>query len=396
MKDKISIIVPFYNSAKTIERCIQSILNQTYQNYEVILVSDGGDDGSEEIVKKYLEKDSRLRLINKGHGGVSRARNLGLEVASGDYIEFLDSDDHWEPNILQRMIETSKKNDADIVVCAFKHPSLRNYLGNKVLDTTSKEGLMKYYQTTFAAVVPWNKLYKREVIKTLFDEEVSVCEDDLFNLANMFNTKKIVGIDDVLYHYYVAPRETSLDESSCINKLAKADEFWLTKETHWYKRRALLEKSKVILEKILPEEDANDFAYARMFDFMIWELLLLNSVGVDKDGLIYEIQEIFKEKDFIKSVTMREKYGLKYIIYNDQKLNELVKKYVQACIKIANDTEKYNLNIKPFYACLNLFVKLFISRNDKELNTSDIMANAYYELENNLTEEAKYVNNMEI
>ena len=372
------------------------MLSQTYTNFEAILVNDGSNDNSEEIVRNYMEKDNRIKLLNLSHGGVSHARNNGLRYSTGEYIGFLDSDDYYEPNILERLLETSKEHNADIVVCDYTHPTFKNYFGNTIVNATNREDLKKYYQTTFAVVVPWNKLYKREVIKTYFDEEISFCEDELFGLANMFNAKKIVGIDDVLYHYYIAPKETSFEESSAISKIGKQDKFWLTKDTYWYKRRDLLNKSFNILKDKVDPNKIEDFAYVRVFDFMIWELLILNQLCVDYNGLLYEMNSIFNEEDFIKSVSYREKYGVSYNKNSKENLTSLVNRYVDLCVKIANDVENNNLNIKPFYACVNLFVKMFMSRNDKELNLSDILASAMNDLENNNTSEAKYVNSINI
>lgn len=396
MNDKVSVIVPFYNSSKTIDKCIQSLLNQTYTNFEAILVNDGGSDDSENKVRKYMEKDSRIKLISNNHGGVSSARNAGIRNATGNYIEFLDSDDHLEPNMIERLVETSKKHDADIVVCNYTHPTFKNYFGNSVINATDINDLRKYYQTTFAVVVPWNKLYKREVIKTFFDEEVSFCEDELFGLANMFNAKKIVGTDEVLYHYYIEPKETSIEESSAINKIGKQEKFWLTKDTYWYKRRDLLNKSKNILKNNIDDSMIDDFAYVRIFDFMIWELLILNQIGADHEGIIYEVNEIFNEEDFIKGITTKEKYGLKYNRYYNKELSSLVRKYVDTCVYIANDVDTNGLKVKPFYACVNLFVKMFMSRNNNSLDTSDLLASAYDSLEKNSTIEAEYINNLKI
>lgn len=396
MKDKISIIVPFYNSDKTIDKCIQSVLNQTYSNFEAIMVNDGGNDNSVNIVKSYMEKDDRIKLINNNHGGVSSARNTGIRNATGDYIEFLDSDDHLEPNMLERMLETSKKHDADIVVCNYTHPTFKNYFGNTIINVDSYNDLRKYYQTTFAVVVPWNKLYKKEVIKTYFDEEVHFCEDELFGLANMFNAKKIVGIDDVLYHYYIAPKETSFEESSAINKIGKKQEFWLSKDTYWYQRKDLLNKSINLLKGNIDDSEIDNFAYVRIFDFMIWELLILHQIGADHEGILYEINQIFREKEFIKSLETKEKYGLSYIKRNDSELKILIDRYVNTCVNIANDVNENNLDIKPFYACVILFVKLFMKRNENSLDYDDLLSNAYYQLENCTTKEAKYIKTLEI
>lgn len=392
MNNLVSIIVPVYNSQKTIKKCLESILNQTYKNIEVILVNDGGSDDSEKIILSY--NDERIVYINNEHGGVSRARNTGIVRAKGKYIQFVDSDDHIEPIMVEKMLATSLKYDADIVVCNYTHPSIKNYLGNKIVDLTNYDELLGYYQTTFAGVVPWNKLYKRDVIKTLYDEEVGFCEDDLFGLANMFNAKRLVGIDDVLYHYYVAPADTSIDEMSCINKLANAEDFYLTKKTYWYMRNNLKSKCENIINQVLPTNLGEDFIYTREFDFMLWELLILNQVGVNKEGLIIEMTNIFNEEDFIKAINIRQKYGVKLKKFTMSKLAKIVRDYVDTCYVIIDDINKNKLELRPFYVCLNLFTQMFMERCAKHINPIDIISKSYVDLLENKDPEATYVNEL--
>lgn len=386
MDNKISIIVPFYNSSATIEKCIKSIINQTHKNFEAIFVNDGGVDESCEIVKKYMENDNRIKLINNNHGGVSSARNAGLRAATGEYIEFLDSDDYLEPNIMKRLLETSINHNADIVVCDYTHPTFKNYFADSIIDASNLNGLKQYYQTTFAVVVPWNKLYKKEVIKEFFDEEISFCEDELFGLANMFNAKKIVGIKDVLYHYYTAP-----DSNSAITTIGTQDKFWLSKDTYWYKRARLLEKSKKILAKNIGDTNGiDDFAYVRIFDFMIWELMIYKQFGASNEGLAYNVNQIFDEKEFIDCLKTKEKQGLSFVRGN----KDLVRKYVDKCVDAIKEGEK-NPNLKVFNICVMLFVKMFTIRNKFALNSHDLLAQSCIKLIENDGLEAQYVNSLQ-
>ncbi|MDO5402609.1 MAG: hypothetical protein Q4F11_04140, partial [Eubacteriales bacterium] len=128
----------------------------------------------------------------------------------------------------------------------------------------------KYYQTTFSEVVPWNKLYKREIITQEFDVEVGFNEDDLFGMANIPNIGKLVSISKILYHYYSAPVPDNINEASAITKIAKSNDYWETKHTFWYMRQALLPKVQKILDSCYEQEEWDDFKYARTFDFMIW------------------------------------------------------------------------------------------------------------------------------
>ena len=113
----VSVIVPVYNSEKYLNRCVDSILNQTYRSIELILVDDGSPDNSGRICDEYAEKDSRVRVIHKANAGVSAARNSGLEVASGDYATFVDSDDYIEPDMYSDMMEKVNQYNCDVVMC---------------------------------------------------------------------------------------------------------------------------------------------------------------------------------------------------------------------------------------------------------------------------------------
>lgn len=392
MNDKISIIIPFYNSIKTIETCVKSVLAQTHHNFEAIFVNDGGTDPSYDLLMKYRSLDDRIVVINKEHSGVSQTRNRGIAEATGDYIQFLDSDDHIEPTMLERMLKASKAHNADVVVCNYTHPSIKNYLGDCVLNVKKKADLLKYCQTTFAMVVPWNKLYKKSVITDYYDKNVAFCEDDLFALTNLKNIKTVVSISDELYHYYVAPKETSIEESSCINAMAKAPDFWKTKNTYWYKRRQLLEQSLKELKTHLDDETAEDCAYARIFDFMIWELLIMDQIGSDRQGLIYEIQDIFREKEFKKSLDLRQKYGIKMKDFTDDELDFKVESFVKNCFTISEIANKDD-SFKGFYACMYLFIKEFMEECGV-IDSSDLIARGYNELINNSNKEAQYVNSL--
>ncbi len=119
-KTKVSIIVPVYNTAKYLSKCLDSIIDQTYQNLEIIAINDGSTDNSETILKEYAKKESRLKIITQKNQGLSNARNAGLKRASGDFITFVDSDDIIEPEMIEKMLGALKKSHADVAVCSFK------------------------------------------------------------------------------------------------------------------------------------------------------------------------------------------------------------------------------------------------------------------------------------
>lgn len=156
---KVSVIVPVYNVENYIKKCLDSLVNQTLDEIEIIIVDDGSPDSSSEIVNEYIQKFSKIKYYKKENGGLSDARNYGLQYASGKYIAFLDADDYVDINMYKKMYEKAKKEDSDMVECNFYWSYAKKNkkdIGQKY--NGKKEMLEK------ARVVAWNKLYKKEVI----------------------------------------------------------------------------------------------------------------------------------------------------------------------------------------------------------------------------------------
>ncbi len=207
-QDAISIIVPIYNSAETLEICIDSILCQTYNNLEIILINDGSTDNSIDICKKYKDKDARIKIINQTNSGVSAARNSGLNHATGKYIQFVDSDDKIAADMCEKLVRRQKDTSADVVICGYV--LLKNNVEKKVCASdavfTDAESFAKEfsdYLEKFLIHNPWNKLYLRSKIINKFDEEYSLGEDLVFNLQFLENCQRIAGISEALYYYIV-------------------------------------------------------------------------------------------------------------------------------------------------------------------------------------------------
>ena len=226
----ISVIVPVYNVEKVLYHCIDSILNQSFVDFEILLVNDGSTDNSGRICDKYAEKDTRVKVIHKQNGGVSSARNAGIEAAQGEYICFVDSDDYLESNYLKELIETKKKYpDFDNVWCGFQ--TVEDYYNNnkKAYDVerdndysfSDLNSIMDLFEKWFVQM-PWNKLYKTKTIvenSIVFPPELSLGEDYIFNLRYLDCTNgKIVVINKPLYDYLRDGKE-SLDNKYYPNLL---------------------------------------------------------------------------------------------------------------------------------------------------------------------------------
>lgn len=204
---KISIIVPIYNVEIYLCKCLDSIIGQTYKNIEIILINDGSTDNCLEICNKYKKRDKRIIVIDKENGGLSDARNTGIEIATGDYLMFIDSDDWIYPDMAQRLYSLVHKNNACIAQCNF----IRLYDEKKVNINQEKEeisimdnkqGLESMYgQNGIKSVVVWNKIYK----KKLFDEirfPAGKLHEDEFTTYKIFDKcEKIVDTNETMYYY---------------------------------------------------------------------------------------------------------------------------------------------------------------------------------------------------
>ncbi len=213
----ISIIVPIYNTEKYLHQCLDSILNQTYTNFEVLLVNDGSTDSSRMICQEYVERDSRFRYIEKDNGGVASARNLGLERSGGAYITFIDSDDWVESNHLEALLKGIKENNADIAVS--KHKSFNTEDGLFYFPAYSNQNqndlcIKKKQICPFLELFPKlnslthdfaciaSKLFKKSLTQNLFlDEKLQQSEDLDYFFKLYLRAESVVYIDEVTYIY---------------------------------------------------------------------------------------------------------------------------------------------------------------------------------------------------
>lgn len=207
---KVSIIVPVYNSEKTIQRCVDSILNQDYKDFELILADDGSEDGSAEICDNYAAADSRVSVLHKENTGVSDTRNKALDAAQGDYVQFLDSDDWISPEATRLLVRAMEDNEADLVIADFYR-----VIGSKVSrkGDIDAEGVLSREEfgdymienpSDFYFGVVWNKLYRRDIIEKYqlrMDVTLSWCEDFIFNMEYELHCKRIYPLQVPIYYY---------------------------------------------------------------------------------------------------------------------------------------------------------------------------------------------------
>lgn len=205
-KPLISIIIPIYNAEEYIEKCLNSLVLQTYANIEILCTDDCSTDNSVQIVKKLQEKDSRIKLyLHKTNKGPATARNTGLDRASGEYIMFCDNDDTYEPNMCEKMLDTMLEHNADLVTC---RASIENvYLDRPLAEYINSQPVGMYHlcdkMKCHMNVLLWNKIYKKSLIdkyEIRFPDGVSG-EDDAFCCNYAAVAEKYYGLSDRLYNY---------------------------------------------------------------------------------------------------------------------------------------------------------------------------------------------------
>ena len=210
----ISVIVPVYKVENYLDECVASIVKQTYRNIEIILVDDGSPDNCPKMCDEWAKKDDRVKVIHKANGGVSSARNVGIEQAQGEYICFVDSDDYILEDYCEKMLNEMNKHNADIVICDLLDNGVPEYklISTLVLDMANKDNFIDVYKN-YQFLSPVNKLFKKDLIKTKFPVGVKYGEDEIFNLAYFDNVAKVAVIPDALYFYRYNPQSVTHENS---------------------------------------------------------------------------------------------------------------------------------------------------------------------------------------
>lgn len=274
MDIKVSIIIPMYNSENYIDKCIQSVINQTLNNIEILLVDDGSKDKTLEICNKYSSVDRRIKIIKQENNGVSYARNIGLDFAIGEYITFVDSDDFIENDMLEILYYEAVKNNCDIIMSGFNiiNGSGINYTmecDSKIYNKQEVFKLFYFDKKPFSPNYAWGKLIKRSIFNNIrFREDIFLMEDTLFSIQLFMKcSNNIMYINKYLYNY--VQREGS--ESKRFSK---------KRITSFYALEELINIAKCINEE-----------YERAF-LKVYSVLILSIL---QDIIRYNYEEIKKE-----------------------------------------------------------------------------------------------------
>lgn len=300
MNELISVIIPAYNVEKYIEKCINSVLNQTYTNLEIIILNDGSTDNTKQILDGFENKDPRIKIIHKENTGVSDTRNLGLEIAKGDYIGFVDSDDEIRTNMYEFLLSDLISNDADISHCGFELVKLnvsKVFNGtNKLWMQSQREAMVSLLKADLFEPSSCTKLYKRTVVENIkFNTEVKFNEDLLFNVEAFKNAQKIVFHDVPLYKYKYNPLSAS-------------------RSTQNYKIQENVLEVSELLNSILSGLDIDDIKNQFYVNKLISVYRALFDEKLNHTGLGIKTRELLKKSDnkYLDTRILYLKYSLLY------------------------------------------------------------------------------------
>ncbi len=201
---KVSIIIPVYGVEAYLEECINSLINQTYTNLEIIVINDDSPDRCPEICDLFERLDKRIKVIHKPNGGAASARNQGLDVLTGEYFTFVDSDDYVKSTYIEELVKTLENNDADIAVCSFEYlfkdrTVVKGYQGDLLAMT--QIDFLKRFLSDWTCGIIWNKLFKVELLGQIRFPEGHKIDDEFFTYQLVMNAKKVVLFNSILYEY---------------------------------------------------------------------------------------------------------------------------------------------------------------------------------------------------
>lgn len=293
MQDLITVVVPVYNVSSYLDRCIDSLLAQTYQNLDIILVNDGSTDNSGELCDTYAKKDARIRVAHKENGGLSSARNVGISMALGKYIGFVDSDDWVTEDMFEYLHSLLTDNHADIAVSNLTRcksvsdaNKIMKYHKESSINIYSQEEYIKKFMKIDSQTIEyyaWNKLYKKELLTSKQYPDGKTAEDVLGTFKALLSANRIVQSNKVTYFYYVNPTSitASFSEKKANDLLYVWDEVVkLSKDNELYHSWAILNRKRIdftILFQIAIAKNYMELIRNKEFIFPIVNRLKENS-----------------------------------------------------------------------------------------------------------------------
>lgn len=341
--EKVSIIVPVYNSEIYLEKCINSIINQTYKNLEILLINDGSKDNSLQILYEYAKKDLRIRVIDRQNNGVSATRNLGIEKSTGEYICFIDADDWIECNMIEKLYNTIKQKDVDAVRCNYyTHLGAKRIIGKSVnmkdkichSDELKNDILNEFIIGNINSFV-WLLIVKSDILKNKikFVTKVHMMEDTIFYVELLYNIKTLYFLNEPLYHYVYNK------SGACANSKYILRNIESIIEGNVYIKNIISQNSNLCIEQIkkinaLHLNSINTFLYY-LFKYKINKKDLIDKIkGIrEKEELNsilnnYNTKYIKVGKKIITLMLKQKKYNVLYFCYYILSIPYIIKRHI--------------------------------------------------------------------
>ena len=306
----ISVIVPVYNIEKYIAKCIESILNQTYEDFELLLIDDGSNDNSGEICDEYAKKDKRIRVFHKENGGVSSARNLGLKNIKGEYIVCIDGDDWIEKELFLDFVKEKEKKDVDVFMYEYYIDSKKMTVKHGV--DKERYGEIDTEEALINNITPnnrflWSKIFASRLIDgELFDENIILGEDTLFISSIIARASAIVYTDKAYYHYFLSENSavrSNFKEKKLSGLDAYAKQIELCKETGFIKAADYAVGAYTELAIALAREAIDDKNFNEKETLKVIKKKIKNKV---KDVLKTDLLSLkIKSKALVAAVSIR-------------------------------------------------------------------------------------------
>lgn len=305
MKGLISVIVPVYNVEKYLSQCIESLINQTYANLEILLIDDGSTDKSGKLCDKYAKKDNRITVIHKKNGGSASAKNEGLNCAKGEYLAFVDSDDFVEIDAYQYMVSQLEKEKADIIQCSFRDVFVNEQIDRIINESERSFDSSEYlrqYTMDWTCGLLWDKLYKRNLFKDIRFEEGHIIDDEFFTYQGVMNAKKIIRSYKIVYNYRKRKSSVMMLETS-------------RQKIVWDKLEYLNMRKEKVISKYPELQSIFELNYISMM------FILADDKGITEESF-QEIKRMLKrylqgEKAF--KISLRMKFQIYKLIYLNPK-----------------------------------------------------------------------------
>lgn len=299
MNNKVSVIIPVYNVQDYLERCVDSIIKQTYKNIEIILIDDGSHDNSGKICDDYKKKYNNIIVIHKENEGQSIAREYGIKIAKGEYISFVDSDDFLNEKYYEKMIRLLEKSDCDIAVCDYikfstnklnyNNANNKNYFKERKIVSNSEAIKLILQRNNKITNYLWNKLYRRKVFQNIIFPNFNIYEDLAIMYLIFDNSKKVAITNEQLYYYFDRKNSSSksIPSKFIINKIK------ITKE----REKFLLKKGYTLTNELLE--------YRFFSDYNNFKIIARNR---DKKNFFSKVME--KELIFMKEFYAKNKKSI--------------------------------------------------------------------------------------